>query len=206
MEIVTVGDEVTVLTVVVRTVITVFVVVDCLRVVVTTARVVLPLLTVTTGGVNVEVEVATARIHVNFWLFQDSKKAKLTSRSDGGGDIGRNGGRGNVEGLAERSVNKSRSSGNTKTKLTVLVSVKVVVATSGARLCSLFAASLLALRSAILASRSRGTERSNRPRRILTAAEAEEVAAAVDEAESSVDRAAAVINVGVIVQVGSGYF
>lgn len=89
--------------------------------------------------------------------------------------------------------------------LTVLVSVKVVVAASGARLWSLLLASLLALRSAILASRSRGTERSNRPRRTLTAAEAEGVAAAVDEAESSVDKAAAVINVGVIVQVGSGY-
>jgi hypothetical protein len=45
--------------VVVMTVITVFVVVDCLSVVVTTAKVVLPLLTVTTGGVEVEVEVAT---------------------------------------------------------------------------------------------------------------------------------------------------
>lgn len=78
----------------------------------TTARVVLPLLTVTTGGVNVEVEVATARINFNFWLSQDARKVELTSRSNGGGDIGRDGGGGNVERLAERSVNISRSSGN----------------------------------------------------------------------------------------------
>lgn len=58
-EMVTLGDEVTVLTVVYKTVMTVLVVVDCLSVVVTTGKVVLPLLTVTTGGVEVEVEVAT---------------------------------------------------------------------------------------------------------------------------------------------------
>jgi hypothetical protein len=57
--IVTFGEEVIVLTVVVITVMIVLVVVDCLRVVVTTAKVVFPLLTVTTGGVEVEVEVAT---------------------------------------------------------------------------------------------------------------------------------------------------
>jgi hypothetical protein len=58
-EIVTFCDEVEVLTVVIKTVMTVFVVVFCWSVVVTTAKVVLPLLTVTTGGVEVEVEVAT---------------------------------------------------------------------------------------------------------------------------------------------------
>ena len=40
---------------------TVFVEVDCLAVIVTTGRVVLPLLTVTTGGVEVEVNVVIAR-------------------------------------------------------------------------------------------------------------------------------------------------
>jgi hypothetical protein len=56
-EMVTFCDEVEVLTVVIKTVMTVFVVVFCWSVVVTTAKVVLPLLT--TGGVEVEVEVAT---------------------------------------------------------------------------------------------------------------------------------------------------
>ena len=59
--ILTVGYAVTVLTVVVWITMTVFVEVDCLAVTVTTGRVVLPLLTVTTGGVEVEVTVVKAR-------------------------------------------------------------------------------------------------------------------------------------------------
>jgi hypothetical protein len=82
----------------------------------------------------------------------------------------------------------------------------VVVAESGARLWSLLFASLLALRSATLAARSRGTARSKRPRR-AGAAEVTEAEAALAVATSalSVDRAAAVTKVGVMVQVGSGH-
>jgi hypothetical protein len=102
--------------------------------------------------------------------------------------------------------------------LTVLSSVTVVVAESGARLCNFWLASLLALRSATLAARSSGTARSNRPRRtfcaaaeVEAAAEEEEEAAEEEEEEAvaemvdaSVDRAAAVTKVGVMVHVGSG--
>jgi len=131
-EMVTLGEEVTVLTVVVRTVMTVLVVVDCLSVVVTTAKVVLPLLTVTTGGVEVEVEVATV---VEVMVVATSVDTAVE--------------------VMKREVS---------------VSVMVVVAESGARLCNLVFAclcSLLDLRSAILAARSRGTARSKRPRRIF---------------------------------------
>lgn len=95
--------------------------------------------------------------------------------------------------------------------LTVSSWVTVVVAESGARLCNFWLASLLALRSAILAARSSGTARSNKPRRTFwaTGVAAAEVAAGedvalVDECELSVDRAAAVTKVGVMVHVGSG--
>jgi hypothetical protein len=82
----------------------------------------------------------------------------------------------------------------------------VVVAESGARLCNLLLACLLALRSAILAARSRGTARSKSPRRAGAEEEVAEVEDALSVAEAaSVDRAAAVTRVGVIVQVGSGH-
>jgi hypothetical protein len=87
---------------------------------------------------------------------------------------------------------------------TVSVCVMVVVAESGARLWSLLFASLLALRSATLAARSRGTARSKRPRR-AGAAEVTEAEVAVAASALSVDRAAAVTKVGVMVQVGSGH-